>query len=106
MAKILHKFDDDDVMVKLSPFLDEDGSWTGELTVGIVASEDNALDDDDYFHVMNLASMLCAAVPLMEESTNFREELYNYTQTVLKEDNKPSIERVENSNIVKLNFEQ
>lgn len=105
MATIFKEFDDNDVMVRLSPFLDPKGEWTGELLVGIVASEDNDLSDDDYMSIMQLGSMLCAAVPLMEDDEKFREMLYNQTQNMLEEDRKkkPTITRQEN-NVIKVNF--
>jgi len=105
MATIFKEFDDNDVMVRLSPFLDPKGEWTGELLVGIVASEDNDLSDDDYISIMQLGSMLCAAVPLMEDDEKFREMLYNQTQNMLEEDRKkkPTITRQED-NVIKVNF--
>lgn len=105
MATIFKEFDDNDVMVRLSPFLDPKGEWTGELLVGIVASEDNDLSDDDYMSIMQLGSMLCAAVPLMEDDEKFREMLYNQTQNMLEEDRKkkPTITRQED-NVIKVNF--
>jgi len=105
MATIFKEFDDNDVMVRLSPFLDPKGEWTGELLVGIVASEDNDLSDDDYMSIMQLGSMLCAAVPLMEDDEKFREMLYNQTQNMLEEDKKkkPTITKQED-NVIKVNF--
>lgn len=105
MATVFKEFDDNDVMVRLSPFLDPKGEWTGELLVGIVASEDNELSDDDYLSIMQLGSMLCAAVPLMEENEKFRELLYKHTQSMLEEDKKkkPKVTSRED-NVIKVNF--
>ena len=72
MGTVFQQFDDNDILIRLSPFLNDRGEWTGELLVGIASSEDNDLTENDYFHVMQLGSMLCAAVPLMEESESFR----------------------------------
>ena len=108
MGTIFQQFDDNDILIRLSPFLDDRGGWTGELLVGLASSEDNDLTENDYFHVMQLGSMLCAAVPLMEESESFRKMLYEYTQNVLEEEkkgNKKKKKVVEkHDNIIKVNF--
>ena len=105
MGTIFQQFDDNDILVRLSPFLDPKGEWTGELLVGMVSSEDNDLSEDDYFSIMQLASMLCAAVPLMEEDEKFREVLYKHTQTMIEKDDKrkPKIVKQED-NVIKVNF--
>jgi hypothetical protein len=105
MGTIFHQLDDNDVLVRLSPFLDPKGEWTGELLVGMISSEDNNLSDDDYVSIMQLGSMLCAAVPLMEDNEKFREMLYNHTQSMLQEDKKkkPKVTRQED-NVIKVNF--
>ena len=55
---------------------------------------------------MQLGSMLCAAVPLMEESESFRKMLYEYTQNVLEEEKKQKKKAVveKHDNIIKVNF--
>jgi hypothetical protein len=106
MGTVFKQFDDNDILIRLSPFLDDSGGWTGELLVGIASSEDNDLTDNDYFHIMQLGSMLCAAVPLMEESETFRKMLYEYTQKVLEEEKKQKKKAVveKHDNIIKVNF--
>ena len=106
MGTVFQQFDDNDILIRLSPFLDDSGGWTGELLVGIASSEDNDLTDNDYFHIMQLGSMLCAAVPLMEESETFRIMLYEYTQKVLEEEKKQKKKSVveKHDNIIKVNF--
>lgn len=111
MGTVLQAFNDNDVMVRLSPFLDKNDKWTGELLVGIVSSDDSVLDDDDYFSIMQLATMLSAAVQLMEEDETFRDTLYNYMDTVVKGENEPEVQTIsvvpeEDSNVVRLSFGQ
>tara|TARA_Y100000401_G_scaffold55493_1_gene43818 strand:+ start:549 stop:869 length:321 start_codon:yes stop_codon:yes gene_type:complete len=106
MGTVFQQFDDNDILIRLSPFLDEKDGWTGEVLVGIATSEDNYLSENDYFHIMQLGSMLCAAVPLMEESETFRKMLYEYTQNVLEEEKKEKKKKVveKHDNIIKVNF--
>ena len=37
------------------PFVDEEGIWSGEVDISIMALPDNPLDDDDY-HQYNASS--------------------------------------------------
>lgn len=104
--KILLDFDPNDFIIRISPFLDEQGKWTGELMVGSTTPDENYLDDDDYINLMRLIHMVCASVPAMESDENVRETLYKYAEDVLKESNEkvPKIRRNENSNVIELSF--
>ena len=106
MGTVFQQFDDNDILIRLSPFLDEKDGWTGEVLVGVATSEDNYLSENDYFHIMQLGSMLCAAVPLMEESETFRKMLYEYTQNVIEKEKKENKKKIveKKDNIIKVNF--
>lgn len=104
--KILLDFDPNDFIIRISPFLDEQGKWTGELMVGSTTTDENYLDEDDYLNLMRLIQMVCASVPAMESDENVRETLYKYAEDVLKESNEnvPKVRRNENSNVIELSF--
>ena len=42
--KIFIDFEPNDFIIRLSPLLDEDGLWTGELKIGTITTEENNLD--------------------------------------------------------------
>ena len=46
---VLIDFHPNDYIIRLSPFLDEKGNWTGELMVGTISTEDNAMNDNDHY---------------------------------------------------------
>ena len=104
--KILLDFDPNDFIIRISPFLDEKGKWTGELMVGSTTTDENSLDDDDYINLMRLLHMVCASVPAMESDENVRETLYKYAEDVLKEEQEkvPKIVHKDNSNVIELSF--
>ncbi len=104
--KILLDFDPNDFIIRISPFLDEQGKWTGELMVGSTTTDENFLDDDYYINLMRLIHMGCASVPAMESDENVRETLYKYAEDVLKESNEkvPKVQHNENSNVIELSF--
>lgn len=68
-------FDPNDYIIRLSPFLDEQGNWTGELMVGSVTTGENNLTDEDHFSLMQLTQLVCASVPALEESEQVRDIL-------------------------------
>tara|TARA_R110001583_G_scaffold40829_1_gene130332 strand:+ start:5446 stop:5772 length:327 start_codon:yes stop_codon:yes gene_type:complete len=72
---ILIDFHPNDYIIRLSPFVDEKGNWTGELMVGTISTEDNVMSDNDHYQLMHLTQMVCASIPAMEESEEFRELL-------------------------------
>jgi hypothetical protein len=102
--KIFIDFEPNDFIVRISPLLDADNKWTGELKVGTITTDDNTLDDEDYSHLMYLSTMICSAVPLMEQSEKFRSMLDKYTQESMEPvKKKPTVETVAD-NVVKLKF--
>lgn len=72
---ILIDFHPNDYIIRLSPFVDEKGNWTGELMVGTISTEDNVMNDTDHYQLMHLTQMVCASIPAMEENEDFRELL-------------------------------
>lgn len=83
---ILIDFHPNDYIIRLSPFLDEKGNWTGELMVGTISTEDNVMNDNDHYQLMHLTQMVCASIPAMEESEEVRQLL-----TDLVDDSMPNL---------------
>jgi len=102
--KIFIDFEPNDFIVRITPLLDENHAWTGELRIGSITTDDNNLSDDDYSHLMYIVTLLSSAVPLMEEDAEFRQKLNLHAQNNIKPvDTKPTIESVKD-NVVKLKF--
>tara|TARA_B110000211_G_scaffold223234_1_gene272853 strand:+ start:359 stop:703 length:345 start_codon:yes stop_codon:yes gene_type:complete len=108
--KIFLEFGADDYIVRLSPFKDASGNWTGELLVGTVVTEDNLMSDDDHYNLMNITKMVCAAVPAMEEDEQVRNTLIKIAERVESESEteediepKTKIESVK-ENVINVNF--
>ena len=103
--KVFMDFDPNDFIVRITPFLDQKGNWTGELMVGTVTTVENTTTDDDYVNLMRLCHMVCASIPAMEEDNDIRETLAKYANDVLEEEAAPkaTVESVED-NVVKVKF--
>ena len=101
--RIFVDFEPNDFIVRISPILDEDDAWTGDLRVGYMTIEENYLKEDDYNHVDFLTNLMLASVPLMELDESFRDRLYKHHESVLKSSSKPTVLRKED-NVVHLDF--
>lgn len=103
--KVFMDFDPNDFIVRITPFLDQKGNWTGELMVGTVTTGENTTTDDDYVNLMRLCHMVCASIPAMENDNSIRDTLAKYANDVLEEEATPkaTVESVED-NVVQVKF--
>ena len=44
MLDTLIKFNPNDFIIRISPDVDDTGDWTGDLTVGMLTTDDNTLN--------------------------------------------------------------
>ena len=104
--KIFVDLEPNDFVIRISPIIDGEDNWTGELNVGYMTMDDNFLKDDDYNHIDVVTNMAVSSIPMMEDDGNFRDQLYKYTTSMLeqqKKQNKPDIIK-DDSNVIKLRF--
>ena len=112
LEKLLTEVNEEDFLIRVRPFANDDGAWSGEVDISIMAMPDNPLDDDDYYKVMHFAKMMCAAVPVMEESEELRDIVHEYIVNVLDNEmeidveleEKVGVEKTYDGNIVHINF--
>ena len=83
MTKLSKEIQNEDLLIRVRPFADNDGKWSGEVDISIMAMPDNPLDDDDYYQIMHFAKMMCAAVPVMEEVEELRNIVHEYVTKVI-----------------------
>ena len=102
-------FTPNDFVIRISPVMDEEDTWTGELNVGYLTMDENYMKEEDYAHVDIVTNMALSAIPLMEEDLEFRTKLYRYTLDAMSDTpeehvNKVTSEHVDDSNVIKLRF--
>ena len=104
-------FNNEDIVVRIRPKMDSmNYEWTGEIDISIISFPDNPLDDEDYSQLMHFTKMMCASVPIMENSQVLRDAIHDYVMEM--EDAKEEEEQEENTlvitgedgNIVHLDF--
>lgn len=106
MLDTLIQFNPNDFIIRISPDVDDTGDWTGDLTVGMLTTDDNTLNSDDFAHLKVLTDMLIAAIPLMEEDPDVRSKLFKLVDQLDAEETeeyKPLVKE-RDGNVVKVNF--
>jgi len=96
----------EDFAIRLHPKLDKNNRWTGEVVVGIIASDSSKLTDHDYSGMLQFTNMLCSCVPMMEEDNEFREAVMEYYESELDKVDVPvpTVTREPNTNVIRLHF--
>jgi len=102
-------FTPNDFVIRISPIMDDDDTWTGELNVGYLTMDENYMKEDDYVHVDIVTNMALSAIPLMEEDLEFRSKLYKYTLDAMSSTPEEHVKKVtteheDDSNVIKLRF--
>ena len=83
MTKLSKEISNEDFIIRVRPFSDDSGRWSGEVDISIMAMPDNPLVDEDYHQVMHFTKMMCASVPVMEEVEELRNIVHEYVTKVI-----------------------
>jgi len=107
--RIFLDFNANDYIIRLTPFLDKKGEWTGELLVGTVTTDENDMSDEDHYNLMGITKMVCASVPAMEEDDYVRDKLNAIIERVedgQEEDTPDATVNSVEENVINVNFKQ
>ncbi len=112
MEKLANEVNEEDFLIRVRPFANDDGRWSGEVDISIMAMPDNPMDDEDYYQVMHFAKMMCASVPVMEEVEELRNIVHEYVTKVLDTEmdidieleEEAGVEKTYDGNVVHLSF--
>ena len=112
MEKLAKEVNEEDFLIRVRPFANDEGRWSGEVDISIMAMPDNPMDDEDYYQVMHFAKMMCASVPVMEEVEELRNIVHEYVTKVIDTEmdidveleEEAGVERTYDGNVVHLHF--
>ena len=110
--KLEKEINEEDFIIRVRPFADDEGVWSGEVDISVIAMPNNPLDDKDYSQLMHFAKMICASVPVMEEVEELRTLINDYVLKVLDKEmeidveleERCGVEKTYDGNVVHLNF--
>ena len=105
-------FDVNDIIIRMKPNF-TDSRWNGYIDMDIITDNKRTMSKEDFIGLMQVASLVCSSLPLMELNQDFREMLCDYVENVIEHEKllkKKNIvkESVDNStgNVIKVNFER
>ena len=112
IEKLAKEINIEDFLIRVRPFADDDGRWSGEVDISIMAMPENPMDDEDYYKVMHYTKMMCASVPVMEEVEELRNIVHEYVTKVIDTEmdidveleEKSGVEKTYDGNVIHLNF--
>ena len=113
--KDIVNIDNDDFVIRIRPYQDDNGSWNGEIDIAIISQPENTLDDDDYYQMMHFCKMVASSVPIMENNKKIRDIVHDYVVNVVdnnievtleeEDEEKNEVQIVNNEgNVVTVNF--
>ena len=109
---MINKIKDEDFVIRVRPFADDDGEWNGEIDISIMAFPENPLNDDDYDNLMHFVKMMCSSVPIMEQEESIRNLIHEYVMKVVDNEmdidveleKEMGVEKTYDGNVVHLAF--
>ena len=81
--------DQNDFIVRVRPYQNDDGSWNGDIDLAIISQPNNNLSDDDYYQMMYFCKMMSSTVPIMDQNPKIREIVSDYVENYV--DNKVDV---------------
>ena len=110
--ELIDNIQDEDFVIRIRPFADDDGQWSGELDISIMAFPKNPMPDEDYSQEMHFCKMMCATVPIMEQEKSIRDVVHEYVNTVIDNEmdidveleEEMGVEKEYDGNVVHLTF--
>tara|TARA_R110002074_G_scaffold48725_2_gene124498 strand:+ start:1058 stop:1366 length:309 start_codon:yes stop_codon:yes gene_type:complete len=95
----------------MKPNFSNEGKWDGNIDLDIITDNKHTILKQDYLQLMQVASLVCSSLPMMEIDEDFRNTLCEYVESMIEED---KIEEKKNiikdsvanttGNIIKVNF--
>lgn len=113
IEKLASEIQDEDYLIRVRPFANDDGEWSGEVDISIMVQPDNPLNDEDFHQLMHFTKMMCASVPVMEQVEDVRKIVHEYVMNVLDnemefhvelEEEEPRVEKTYDGNVIHLQF--
>ena len=73
-----YEVDPNDFLIQISPSVDEEHNWTGEIAIDLIVSAGASLCDADHSRLLTLAKTICAAVPMYEDDPDLYDRAMEY----------------------------
>ena len=104
--KDLHfKLDDQDIIIRMQPILDHQNNWTGDVTLQVLDSVNNALSDRDFNDIMFFARMCLVGIDLLRSDETYSRKVYEIVRKELEEEARPKLKLISrHGNVISVDF--
>tara|TARA_R100001369_G_scaffold27042_1_gene48822 strand:- start:162 stop:515 length:354 start_codon:yes stop_codon:yes gene_type:complete len=75
-----------DIIIRMKPNFNEESRWNGYIDMDVITDNKNTMVKADYINLMQVSSLICSALPVMEMNEEFRNTLCDYVESMLEED--------------------
>tara|TARA_B100001059_G_C17343322_1_gene337001 strand:- start:123 stop:479 length:357 start_codon:yes stop_codon:yes gene_type:complete len=104
-------FNVNDIIIRMKPNFSNEGKWDGNIDLDIITDNKHTILKQDYLQLMQVASLVCSSLPMMEIDEDFRNTLCEYVESMIEQDKieekkeiiKDSVANT-TGNIIKVNF--
>ena len=76
-------FDVNDIIIRMKPNFTDEGRWDGFIDMDIITDNKKTTEPSDFIQLMQVASLICSALPVMEIDEEFRNTLCDYASSCL-----------------------
>ena len=102
-----------DFIIRMKPEFTEDNRWSGYIDMEVITDNKHTMAKNDYINLMQVTSLICSSLPVMEMNEEFRDTLCNYVESMIEEDMekekkdiiKKSIDNT-TGNVINVNFKR
>jgi|TARA_R100000081_G_C4676129_1_gene95066 hypothetical protein len=67
------KYNPEDFLIQLTPILDENGNWIGEIDINLVVNQKSPLHPKDFEEVYKIQKLMSISLALFEEFSHVKE---------------------------------
>jgi len=67
-----------DILIHISPSVDANCNWTGEINVDLIESKESSLCEDDHDNLLLLSKAVCASIPMYEDDVELYDKALSY----------------------------
>lgn len=94
-----------DYVVIVTPNMEANDEWGGEVEVKIAWNADNQLDNEDHMMMVHVTHMLAASLELAETDNAFAKQLTDVVERRLRDEaEEETIVESTDGNVIRINF--
>ena len=74
----------DDFFIQIRPEIKK-GTWTGQIAINIIFSDQNSLNEKDKMEIWHLCRMMTSVIPMMELDKDLMEDIDDFARNYMED---------------------